>query len=131
MDGPCRWSPPTLVSVQERLDHVLLEVRRAGRARLANILKRCRNHEMKLRAGRWVLNRVSTAGAVAAAMLGPGRIIANDSKSSRNYIFEFVSGQGPKIQPNKIKKTQKKHEPTAVAADRFEIVGLLGVGSLS
>ena len=41
-------------------------------------------------------NRISTAGGVAAAMLGPGRVLASDSKLSRNYVFEIISVHGPK-----------------------------------
>ena len=130
MECPSRWSPPTLVSVQELLDHVLPElVRRGGRARLANILKRCRNREAKLRAGRWVLEIAFLRLARSLVLCwGAGRVIANDSKLSRETMFsKLFQATGQKQRQN---KSRNKNAPAVVAAVRVEIVGRRGVGIL-
>ena len=87
------------------------------RARLANFLKRLRNHDMKLRDCGWVLE-VAFLRLARSLLLcwGRGRVIANDSKLSRNYGFGNISGHGP------IKK--EKQLPAAMAA--IEIAELWG-----
>ena len=64
-------------------------------------LKRLRNREMKLRDYGW--GKEITAGTVPAAMLGWGRITANDSKLS---LFGNIAGHGPKRNKSKAKNNR-------------------------
>ena len=53
---------------------------------------------MKLRGGGWVLEIAFLR--LVAAMLGRGRVIANDSKSLHNHGFVSISGQGQRKRKN-------------------------------